>query len=81
MPTAPTQIRSLARSHTKTAINTLAGIMNETSVPAAARVAAATALLDRGWGKAAQSHAGADGEGPIELAVRITTQGYGESND
>jgi len=55
--------------------------MNETSVPAAARVAAATALLDRGWGKAAQSHAGADGEGPIELAVRITTQGYGESND
>lgn len=55
MAKAPTDIRSLARSHTETAIRTLAGIMNEERAPAAARVSAAQALLDRGWGKAPQT--------------------------
>jgi hypothetical protein len=50
---APAEIRSLARAHTELALNTLAGIAkNSTSDPA--RVAASTALLDRGWGKAEQ---------------------------
>ena len=44
-------IESLARSHTKTAIRVLAGIMREPTVQPMARVAAAKALLDRGWGK------------------------------
>jgi len=48
------EIRSLARSHTETAINTLAGIMRQKKAPASARVAAASALLDRGWGKPIQ---------------------------
>jgi hypothetical protein len=48
---AKADIRSLARSHTESAIKVLAGIMNQTEAPAAARVAAASALLDRGWGK------------------------------
>ena len=43
-------IRSLARSHTATAVRTLAGIKKERRAPAAARVSAAIAL-DRGWGK------------------------------
>jgi hypothetical protein len=55
MAKAPTDIRSLARAHTDTAINTLAGIMREKEAPPAARVAAAQALLDRGWGKPAQT--------------------------
>jgi hypothetical protein len=55
MAKAPTDIRSLARAHTDTAINTLAGIMREKDAPPAARVAAAQALLDRGWGKPAQT--------------------------
>lgn len=54
MAKAKTDIRSLARSHTETAINTLAGIMRQTKAPAAARVQAAQALLDRGWGKPSQ---------------------------
>jgi hypothetical protein len=54
MAKAPTEIRSLARAHTESAIRVLAGIMNETRAPAAARVSAAQALLDRGWGKADQ---------------------------
>lgn len=51
MAKTPTDIRSLARNHTTKALSTLASIMNEPKSPAAARVAAANALLDRGWGK------------------------------
>ena len=52
-----------------TAIRTLAGIMKQTKAPAAARVAAANALLDRGWGKAAQAITGEDGEGPVKISI------------
>ena len=54
MAKTPLEIASLARMHTKKAVKTLAAIMNEP--PYAARVAAAEALLDRGWGKPKQSH-------------------------
>lgn len=50
MAKAPTDIRSLARSHTRTAIKTLAGIMQEKQAPHSARVRAAEALINRGWG-------------------------------
>jgi hypothetical protein len=50
----PSDIRSLARAHTETAVRTLVGIMNKESAPEASRVAAANSLLDRGWGKAVQ---------------------------
>ncbi len=56
MAKTPTDIRSLARSHTETALTTLAGIMMQPRAPAAARVSAATALLDRGWGKPPQTY-------------------------
>src|SRR5262249_850511 len=61
MAVAPTEIRTLARSYTKAAIKTLVGIMRQPKAPPAARVMAANALLDRGWGKAAQLVA-VDGE-------------------
>lgn len=54
MPKVPTEIKSLARAHTESALNVLASIMNQPNAPPAARVAAAQALIDRGWGKAAQ---------------------------
>lgn len=69
MAKTPTEIRSLARSHTEAALNTLAGIMNEARAPAAARVSAATALLDRGWGKPTQPIAGDDDAAPIQFSV------------
>ena len=56
MAKTPLEIASLARMHTKKAVKTLAAIMNEPHAPYAARVAAAEALLDRGWGKPRQSH-------------------------
>ena len=54
MSRAPIDLRSLARSHTETAVRVLAGIMEQPSSADAARVRAAEALLDRGWGKPAQ---------------------------
>ena len=51
MAKAPADIRSLARSHTDTALKVLAAVMSDRTAPGAARVAAANSLLDRGWGK------------------------------
>ena len=51
MPKNRGHIASLARSYTRTAIKTLAGIMMEQTSPPMARIAAAKVLLDRGWGK------------------------------
>jgi len=48
-------IQDLARQHTAEAIETLAEIMKDKDSPSAARVGAATALLDRGWGKPRQA--------------------------
>ena len=65
-----TEIRSLARSHTRTAITVLARIMRSKDATAAARVSAANALLDRGWGKATQPLESGD-DGRLELIHRI----------
>ena len=62
---AAAQIKALARKHSKSAIKVLAGIMNQADGPATARVSAAQALLDRGWGKAAQPIAGDEDGLPI----------------
>ena len=48
------EIRELARAHTMTALQALVEIA-ERGVNESARVAAASALLDRGWGKASAS--------------------------
>ena len=68
MAVAPTEIRTLARSYTKAAIKTLVGIMQQPKAPPAARVMAANALLDRGWGKAAQF---VDVQGEIKQLVAV----------
>jgi|TARA_R110000824_G_scaffold71433_4_gene182792 hypothetical protein len=46
-------VMQLARRHTTSAVQTLAGLMTNKSVPAAARIQAASVILDRGHGKAA----------------------------
>jgi hypothetical protein len=50
----PADLRSLARCHTEMGVKVLAGIASAEDAPPAARVAAVTALFDRGWGKAQQ---------------------------
>ena len=47
-------VRDIARESTTLAIETLRTIAADTEAPHAARVSAATALLDRAWGKPLQ---------------------------
>jgi len=70
MPKAVTEIRSLARSHTRKALNVLVAVMRHPNATPAARVAAANAILDRGWGKATQPLEGSN-DGALELIHRI----------
>jgi hypothetical protein len=74
MARAPTDIRSLARSHTEIALKVLAGIAKD-GTNESARVAAAVALLDRGWGKPPQAHTGENGEGNIRVVIRYIVGG------
>lgn len=60
LPDDVKHVRELAREYTAEAIAALAGVMTGGSGPA--KVAAANALLDRGWGKPSQPVDG-DGEG------------------
>lgn len=71
-PKANVQVRDLARKHTADAVKALVEALKDKS--GATRVAAANALLDRGWGKAAQPLTGEDGEGPVEIVRRIVRQ-------
>lgn len=62
----PIEVQSLARSHTEMAVKVLAGIALSGDKESA-RVAAAEALLDRGWGKARQN---ATLSGELEVTIR-----------
>jgi len=77
-------IRSYARKFTVEALETLAHVMRQPKAPPAARVMAANALLDRGWGKAAQLVA-VDGEIRQLVEVKQALPGPGvtdaKSND
>jgi hypothetical protein len=53
-------VTTLARQYTESAINLLGKMVEDEKAPPAARVAAAQALLDRGWGKA-----------PIQIDVTV----------
>lgn len=68
LPEDVKHVREMARQYTEAAIVALVDVMGAGSGPA--RVAAANALLDRGWGKAPQPMTGEDGQGPAELVFR-----------
>ena len=70
-------LRSLCRSFTEANVRTLGGFASSPEVAPAVRVSAISLLLERGWGKAAQPHTGEDGEGGIEITVRIINEGRG----
>src|ERR1700743_3042730 len=70
MPKTLTEIRSIARSHTRTAINALVGVMKAKDATPAARVSAATAILDRGGGRPVQALENGD-NGALELIHKI----------
>lgn len=53
-PREVSDLRELARDHTEGAIRTIISVMNDSNATASARIAAAVALLDRGYGKPVQ---------------------------
>lgn len=60
----PTDIKAAARAHTDTMLNVLKGIATNTECPPAARVAAATYIINRGWGQPHQH---------IDMTAEVTT--------
>jgi hypothetical protein len=70
-PKVIAEVRDLARAYTVEAIEALAGITRDLDASAPARVAAATALLDRAWGKAPQAITGEGGEGPVLTSIEV----------
>ena len=62
------EVKELARAHTGAAIETLVSIMANPKAAPAARVSAANALLDRGYGKPPQH---ITGEGGPSYVVRL----------
>ena len=58
------------------AIKILAGIAKD-GTNEGARVSAAVALLDRGWGKAPQAHTGENGEGDLRVTIRHIVEAVG----
>lgn len=55
MPRARKDIQQLCRVHTESAIKTIVGIMNQPNSTDDARLRAASYILDRAYGKAAQA--------------------------
>lgn len=72
-------VRELARAHTEDALNTLVTITQDVTAPQSARVSAAQALLDRGWGKPSQPVDG-DGEGGPVKWVGVVQWGKGKGD-
>ena len=66
-PKVVAEVKELARAHTGEAIETLVSIMNNPKTAPAARVSAANALLDRGFGKPPQH---ITGEGGPSFVIR-----------
>jgi hypothetical protein len=73
-PALVAEVRDLARAHTDTAILCLVGIIKDKKAPAQARVAASSAILDRGHGKPMQSFEG-DGDALIVNILKLSTNG------
>jgi hypothetical protein len=69
----------LARAHTELSVQTLAGIARN-STSDSARVAAVALLMERGWGKAPQTHAGDEKGGAIQVTIRQIVETIGGEN-
>jgi Family of unknown function (DUF5681) len=71
-PKALRQVEEFAREQTVDALKTLETIHKNPKAPPAARVAAANALLDRGWGKSRQAlEMGGLEASPMEHKLKI----------
>lgn len=69
-PKSDYALRDLAQEYTKEALMCLAKIMRNGEAPPAARVSAAAAILDRGWGRPPQAITATGTDGPQEFIIR-----------
>lgn len=78
-PGLPPDVKAQAREHTPRAIATLVACLDDDN--GKTRVAAAVALLDRGWGRPAQAITGAEG-GPVmvEVAGQVALMGLSDED-
>ena len=68
-------LRELARSHTADALATLVAVMNNADAAPSARTSAASAILDRAWGRPEQTlSASVVGETYIDVLKRINLE-------
>jgi hypothetical protein len=72
LPEEVRHVRELARAYTTQAVEALVAVL--ASKNDSARVAAANALIDRGWGKSEQPLVGADG-GAIKTESKVQVSG------
>ena len=68
-------LRSLCRAYTDTTVRIVAGIAQSEDSKHADRLRAAEMLWERGWGRPAQPHTGADGESDIRITIRQIMEG------
>lgn len=71
-PKEHAEVKEMARAHTAAAIERLAFWLMSDEPKAS--IAAATALLDRAWGKATQAISGEDGK-PIDINLNVVRAG------
>jgi hypothetical protein len=72
-PKEDTLLRELARERTEAALDTLTAVMQNKKAPAAARVSAATAILDRGYGRPCQQLQHSGGASLESLIMQVVT--------
>ncbi len=65
-------LREIARTHTSEAVQVLVQIMADASAAPSARVGAASAVLDRGWGRAPQSFEINDASSKVPTSSALT---------
>lgn len=69
---ATASLKELARQHTSAALTTLVSVLaGGEGIPAAAQVAAAKELLDRGYGKASTVLNGDEDGGPLQFIGKV----------
>ncbi|WP_152485850.1 hypothetical protein [Euryhalocaulis caribicus] len=76
MSRAKRQLSAMAKDHAEAALETLVSIARDGGAPAAARVSASTAILDRAYGKPVQAlNLGG------EVKVKTLADFYGQSGE
>jgi hypothetical protein len=68
-------LRDLARQYTTKALKALVTVLEDEEQPAAARVSAASAILDRGYGKPSTVLSGDEDGGAIQAVHKIILEG------